>query len=92
MPTSISVTRTLEAETGHDAPVSVEEPELDPVPVSKPPSPHETGGVAPESAEPLLDPPLPLELLAPEPLPELLLPKLPLLELPLPEPLLLVVP
>ena len=69
--------------------MSVEEPELEPLPVGGPPSPHDTGGVAPES---LLDPPLPLEVPAPEPLPELLLPELPVLELSSPEPLLLVAP
>src|SRR5579859_3015062 len=97
MPTSISVTRTLEAEIGHDAPVSVDDPELEPLPVGKPASPQYTGIATPESAEPLLDPPLlldvppelPLELPAPEPLPEPLPPELPVPELPLPEPLLL---
>jgi len=100
MPTSTSVTRTPEAEIGHEAPVSVDEPELEPLPVGKPPSPHGTGSVAPEPAEPLLDPPLPLdappelalELPAPEPLPTPLLPELPVLELPLPEPPPLVAP
>ena len=98
-PTSISVTRTLEAETGHDAPVSVEEPELEPLPAGTPASPQYTGSGPPESAEPLLDPPLlldvppelPLELPAPEPLPDVLPPELPVPELPLP-PLLLAVP
>jgi hypothetical protein len=101
MPTSTSVTRTPVAETGHDAPVSVEEPELAPLPVGKPPSPHDTGGVAPDPPEPLLDPlplplpappELPLELPAPEPLPELPVLELPVLEPPLPELLPLVVP
>ena len=89
MPTSISVTRTPEAETGHEAPVSVEAPELEPPTVGMPPSPHDTGGVAPESPEaplePPLEPPLPLPLLCdapPElpdeaPLPAPLLPELP---------------
>jgi hypothetical protein len=102
MPTSISVMRTPEAETGHDAPVSVEEPELAPLPVGKPPSPHDTGGAAPDPPEPLLDPlPLPLPLgappelpalPAPEPLPELPVLELPVLEPPLPELLPLVAP
>jgi hypothetical protein len=106
MPTSISVVRTPEAEIGHEAPVSVDEPEL--LPVAAPPSPHgTTGGAIPESAEPLLEP-LPLldplllpelppldappELLPPEllPLPEPLLPELPAPEPPVPDPPLLV--
>jgi hypothetical protein len=99
MPTSISVTLTPDAATGHDAPVSVEAPELEPLPMSTPPSPHDTGRATPESPEPLLDPllpldvppELPLELPAPEPLPEPLPPELPVPELPL-EPLLLVAP
>jgi hypothetical protein len=97
MPTSISVTRTPAADTGHDAPVSVDTPPLEPFPVTRPPSPHITRGVTPASAEPLLDPPLdeapelPPELapeLPPEPLPDPLPPELPVPELPLPEPLL----
>jgi hypothetical protein len=92
-PTSISVTRTPEAVTGHDAPVSVDAPELEPL-AGKPASPQYIGIEPSESIEPLLEPPLlldvppelPLELLTPEPLPEP--PLLP--ELPLPEPLLLV--
>src|ERR1019366_3649979 len=60
-PTSISVTRTPEAATAHDAPVSVEEPELDPRPEGSPAPPQYTGRETPESAEPLLEPLLPLD-------------------------------
>jgi hypothetical protein len=90
------LTRTLEAATGHDAPVSVEEPELEPPTTGAvPPSPHDTGGAVPESAEPPLDPPLPLLPLLCDPPPELpddaplpeLLPELPAFSPPLEPPL-----
>jgi hypothetical protein len=82
--------RTPAADTGHDAPVSFEEPPLEPLPVGKPASPQYTGIAPSESSEPLLETPLsldvpelPLELPAPEPLAEPAAPELPPLELPL---------